>query len=87
MKIWTEDESIDVDTYNLADLESAMVFEANNIKAKADPEIFRAVADALHDLRVIRGLVNNNYDNEVCGATGLPCSRCQPCCNSRKALS
>ena len=50
MKIWTEDEFIDVDPNDEGELEAAMLFKAEHIKAKADPELFAAVADMLSRL-------------------------------------
>ena len=50
MKIWTDDECIEVDPNDVGQLEAAMLFKAENIKAKADPEMFSAVADMLSRL-------------------------------------
>ena len=50
MKIWTDDECIEVDPNDVGELEAAMLFKAENIKAKADPELFAAVADMLSRL-------------------------------------
>ena len=50
MKIWTDDEYIEVDPSDVGQLEAAMLFKAEHIKAKADPEIFSAVADMLSRL-------------------------------------
>ena len=50
MKIWTDDEYIEVDPNDVGELESAMLFKAEHIKAKADPELFAAVADMLSRL-------------------------------------
>ena len=50
MKIWTDDEFIDVDPNDVGQLEAAMLFKAEHIKAKADPELFAAVADMLSRL-------------------------------------
>ena len=50
MKIWTDDEYIEVDPNEVGQLESAMLFKAEHIKAKADPELFAAVADMLSRL-------------------------------------
>ena len=47
MKIWTDDECIEVDPNDVGELEAAMLFKAEHIKAKADPELFAAVADML----------------------------------------
>lgn len=43
MKIWTDDEVLEVSN-TVDDLERAMRFKAEHIKAKADPELFEAVA-------------------------------------------
>ena len=51
MKIWTDDECIEVDPNDVGELEAAMLFKAEHIKAKADPELFAAVADMLSSLR------------------------------------
>ena len=50
MKIWTDDEYIEVDPNDVGQLEAAMRFKAEHIKAKADPEMFSAVADMLSRL-------------------------------------
>ena len=50
MRIWTDDEYIEVDPNDVGELESAMLFKAEHIKAKADPELFEAVADMLFRL-------------------------------------
>ena len=50
MKIWTDDECIEVDPNDVGGLEAAMRFKAEHIKAKADPELFVAVADMLSRL-------------------------------------
>ena len=47
MKIWTDDEYIEVDPNDVGQLEAAMLFKAEHIKAKADPELFAAVADMM----------------------------------------
>ena len=50
MKIWTDDECIEVDPNDVGQLESAMLFKAEHIKAKADPDLFAEVADMLSSL-------------------------------------
>lgn len=50
MKIWTDDEYIEVEPNDVGQLEAAMLFKAEHIKAKADPEMFSAVADMLSRL-------------------------------------
>lgn len=50
MKIWTDDECIETDPNDVGELEAAMLFKAEHIKAKADPELFAAVADMLSSL-------------------------------------
>ena len=50
MKIWTDDECIEVDPNDVGELEAAMLFKAEHIKAKADPEMFSAVSDMLSRL-------------------------------------
>ena len=50
MKIWTDDEYIEADPNDVGQLEAAMLFKAEHIKAKADPEMFSAVADMLSSL-------------------------------------
>ena len=50
MKIWTDDECIEVDPNDVGQLEAAMLFKAEHIKAKADPELFAAVAYMLFRL-------------------------------------
>lgn len=51
MKIWTDDEYLEVDPNDVGELEAAMLFKAEHIKAKADPELFVAVADMLSRMR------------------------------------
>ena len=50
MKIWTDDEYIEVEPNDVGQLEAAMLFKAEHIKAKADPEMFSVVADMLSRL-------------------------------------
>ena len=50
MKICTDDEYIEVDPNDVGQLEAAMLFKAEHIKAKADPELFIAVAEMLSRL-------------------------------------
>ena len=50
MIIWTDDEYIEVEPNDVGQLEAAMLFKAEHIKAKADPELFAAVADMLSRL-------------------------------------
>ena len=50
MKICTDDEYIEVDPNDVGQLEAAMLFKAEHIKAKADPELFVAVAEMLSHL-------------------------------------
>ena len=50
MKIWADDECIEVDPDNVGELEAAMLFKAKHIKAKADPDLFSAIAFMLEKL-------------------------------------
>ena len=50
MRIWTDDEYIEVEPNDVGQLEAAMLFKAEHIKANADPELFAAVADMLSRL-------------------------------------
>ena len=50
MKIWTDDEYIEVNPNDVDQLEAAMRFKAEHIKAKAAPELFSAVAYMLFRL-------------------------------------
>ena len=50
MRIWTDDECIEVEPNDVGQLEAAMLFKAEHIKANADPELFAAVADMLSRL-------------------------------------
>ena len=50
MRIWTDDEYIEVDPNDVGQLEAAMLFKAEHIKAKSDPELFAAVAEMLSRL-------------------------------------
>lgn len=64
-RIWTDDEIVQVNLSNPSELEYAMRFKAEHIKAKADPELFQAVADSLMDfntllrLEFVRDLIRN----------------------------
>lgn len=49
-KIWTDDEELIVDLDDIGELESAMRFKAEHIKAKAEPQLFEAVANKLKEL-------------------------------------
>ena len=74
MKIWTDDEYIEVDPNDVGQLEAAMLFKAEHIKAKADPEMFSAVADMLSRLwdtatkrvDVVRCRECKHYEMGVC---------------------
>ena len=74
MKIWTDDECIEVDPNDVGQLEAAILFKAEHIKAKADPELFAAVADMLSSLwdsatkrvDVVRCLECIHYEMGVC---------------------
>lgn len=50
MRIWTDDEYIEVEPNDVGQLEAAMLFKAEHIKAKADPGLFVAVANMLSRL-------------------------------------
>lgn len=61
-RIWTDDEEMIVDLNDVGELESAMRFKAEHIKAKADPQLFEAVADMMcesnskrkiHELKIL----------------------------------
>ena len=49
-KIWTDKEELIVDLNDIGELECAMRFKAENIKAKADPQLFLAVADRMKEM-------------------------------------
>ena len=49
-KISYQDEYLEIDTNDIGELEAAMRFKAEHIKAEAEPELFEAVADALQEL-------------------------------------
>lgn len=49
MKIWTDVEEMNVGN-TVDELRRAMLFKASHIKAKADPELFFAVANKLAQL-------------------------------------
>lgn len=49
-KIWTDFELMEI-TDSTEDLIRAMKFKADHIRANADPELFRAVAERLEDLK------------------------------------
>ena len=67
MKIWTDDECIEVDPNDVGQLEAAMLFKAEYIKAKADPELFAAVADMLSRL----------WDSETKRVNVVRCLECK----------
>lgn len=69
MKIWTDDECIEVDPNDVGELEAAMRFKAEHIKAKADPELFTAVADMLDEL----------WDVAIRWAYVVRCRECKHC--------
>lgn len=48
-KMWTDTETIEVDE-SIDSLVKAMRFKAKHIKAKADPAVFDAVADAIENM-------------------------------------
>ena len=50
MRIWTDDEYIEIEPNDVGQLEAAMLFKAEHIKAKADQELFAAVANMLSRL-------------------------------------
>ena len=58
-----KDEFLEVDLDDIGELESAMRFKAEHIKAKADPELFEAVADKLAELwmKCGRGVQMKNH--------------------------
>ena len=69
MKIWTDDEYIEVDPNDVGELESAMLFKAEHIKAKADPELFAAVAYMLFRL----------WDSATKRVDVVRCRECKHC--------
>ena len=71
MKIWTDDECIEVDPNDVGELEAAMRFKAEHIKAKADPELFASVAYMLSRLWDI---VTKRVDVVRC----RECKHCDP---------
>ena len=69
MKIWTDDEYIEVDPNDVGQLEAAMLFKAEHIKAKADPELFSAVAEMLSRL----------WDSATKRVDVVRCRECKHC--------
>ena len=69
MRIWTDDEYIEVEPNDVGQLETAMLFKAEHIKAKADPELFAAVADMLSRL----------WDSETKRVNVVRCRECKHC--------
>lgn len=69
MRIWTDDEYIEVEPNDVCQLEAAMLFKAENIKAKADPELFAAVADMLSRL----------WDSATKRVDVVRCQECEHC--------
>ena len=69
MRIWTDDEYIEVEPNDVCQLEAAMLFKAEHIKAKADPELFAAVADMLSRL----------WDSAAKRVDVVRCRECKHC--------
>ena len=69
MRIWTDDEYIEVEPNDVGQLEAAMLFKAEHIKAKADPELFAAVADMLSRL----------WDSATKRVDVVRCRECKHC--------
>ena len=69
MRIWTDDEYIEVEPNDVGQLKSAMLFKAEHIKAKADPELFAAVADMLSRL----------WDSATKRVDVVRCRECKHC--------
>ena len=69
MRIWTDDEYIEVEPNDVGQLEAAMLFKAEHIKAKADPELFAAVADMLSRL----------WDSATTRVDVVRCRECKHC--------
>ena len=67
MRIWTDDEYIEVEPNDVGQMEAAMLFKAEHIKAKADPELFAAVADMLSRL----------WDSETKRVDVVRCRECK----------
>lgn len=63
--IWTDEEFLAVDMTDIGELVSAMRFKAEHIRAKADPELFTAVADALKELFEV-GMETYCCNNKEC---------------------
>ena len=87
MRIWTDDEYIEVEPNDVGQLEAAMLFKAEHIKAKADPELFAAVADMLSRLwdsatkrvDVVRCRECNRWESHCNGKAGI--------CQKRKGVA
>ena len=69
MRIWTDDEYIEVEPNDVGQLEAAMLCKAEHIKAKADPELFAAVADMLSRL----------WDSATKRVDVVRCRECKHC--------
>ena len=69
MRIWTDDECIEVEPNDVGQLEAAMLFKAEHIKANADPELFAAVADMLSRL----------WDSATKRVDVVRCRECKHC--------
>ena len=69
MRIWTDDEYIEVEPNDVGQLEAGMLFKAEHIKAKADPELFAAVADMLSRL----------WDSATKRVDVVRCRECKHC--------
>ena len=91
MKIWTDDECIEVDPDNVGELEAAMLFKAKHIKAKADPDLFSAIAFMLEKLwdnatnrvdivrcRECKHCVTDDFGNRVCAIFDIANSNGEP---------
>lgn len=61
----TDANELCIDVNNTAELAQAMLFKSEHIKAKADPELFRAVAAKLQLLSQIEHVVVNNDMSKI----------------------
>lgn len=84
VRIWTDTEELIIDTEDVGELESAMRFKAENIRAKADPELFAAVADGLSRMWNVSAnaieqtvKVGHWYQHKM--VDGTPMERCDAC--------
>lgn len=85
-RIYTDTEGIDIDINNVADIQKALLFKSEHIKAKADPEIFAKAAEYLEKSIPMKpihhktyGWISDTYGCPICREkleVGYGCKKC-----------